>query len=160
MFKQDIKFDKTDYDILLLMHEDARMPASTIASELNLDVRTVKRRLDAILESGAVRKTVVTNPENFGFSSIIEVKLDVEADKLSEYVDKFVADERIPFVGVYWNINRIDLQCRFRTNKEIYDFVHNELYNLQGAKVVLASIVPTILKNVDLWIPDKRDFED
>lgn len=54
-------FDSINYQILYILHEDARVPASSIAKQLDLNVRTVNKRINRMLDSGAVRTPVVIN---------------------------------------------------------------------------------------------------
>lgn len=158
----DLKFtfDKIDYQILCILHEDARIPASTIAKELNLDVRTVNKRLKRMLDSGAVRTSVVIDPSDFGYTCIVEIYLETDADKFKEYINTFMEDPRIPYLAVQWEKNQLELQGRFRTNEEMHDFVNNELPFWPGIRVISCSLVPVILKNIDSWFPGKPEFSD
>jgi len=153
-------FDRLDYDILCILHENARIPASSIANQLNVDVRTVNKRISRMLESGAVRTSVVIDPSDFGYPCIVEIYLETEANKFKEYTQKFVDDPRIPYVAVQWDKNQLELQGRFRTNEEMHDFVNNELPFWPGVTVKSCSLVPVILKNIDSWFPGEPAFSE
>lgn len=155
----NFRIDQTDYQILCILHKDARIPASTIAKKLGLDVRTVNKRLSRMLDSGAVRTSVVIDPSDFGYPCIVEIYLQTDADKFKEYTQKFVEDPRIPYVAVQWDKNQLELQGRFRTNEEMHDFVNNELPFWPGVRVLSCSLVPVILKNIDSWFPGEPEFD-
>lgn len=160
MPEPSFNFDKTDYDILCILHKDARLPASTIAKQLGLDARTVNKRINRMVESGAVRTSVVIDPSDFGYPCIVEIYLETDADKFKEYMQRFVDDPRIPYVAVQWEKNRLELQGRFRTNEEMHDFVNNDLPFWPGLRIESVSLVPVIVKNIDSWFPEEPAFSE
>lgn len=153
-------FDQIDYQILCILYKDARIPASTIAKKMGLDVRTVNKRLNRMLDSGAVRTSVLIDPSDFGYPCIVEIYLETEPDKFKEYIQIFVDDPRIPYVAVQWAKNQLELQGRFRTNEEMHNFVNNELPFWPGLRVISCSLVPAIVKNIDSWFPGEPEFSD
>lgn len=158
MADRSFNFDITDYEILCILHDDARVPASTIARTLGLDVRTVNKRITRMIDSGAARTSVVIDPSDFGYPCIVEIYLETDSDKFKEYTQKFVDDPRIPYVAVQWDKNRLELQGRFKTNEEMHEFINNDLPSWQGLHVISYSLVPVILKNIDSWFPGEPEF--
>lgn len=154
MGTRDIDFDHIDYQILRILHEDARIPTSSIAREVGLDVRTVNKRIKRMKDSGAIRPSLLIDPSRFGYPCIVEIYLHVDAAQFNAYSDKFVSDHRIPYVAVQWDQNQLELQARFRTNEDVYKFVNIELPSMPGLQVLSYHLVPVILKNIDSWVPN------
>ena len=72
-------FDQIDYQIMLLLHQNARIPASEIARDLNANERTIRKRIDRLIRMGVFRLTAIINPEAFGYIMAVDIFLDVDS---------------------------------------------------------------------------------
>lgn len=151
-------YNITDYHIIRMLYDNARVPAAAIAKELDLDVRHVKKRIQALMDSGAIHTSVLLEPSEFGFPCIVEFHLDVEPSYLNDYITKLSSSELISYVAVQWDKNRLEVQARFPNNKELYHYVNIEVPTWPGVTLVSSSLIPFIIKNIDSWLPLKEDF--
>lgn len=156
---QNNEFDSIDYQILRILHEDARISTASIARMIDLDVRTVNKRIKNMSESGAARPSVLIDPSRFGYTCTVEVYIESDTEHFNEYCKRFVADHRIPYVAVQWDKNQLEIQARFRTNEDVYRFVNIELPSMPGIRVLSYHLVPVILKNIDSWTPGEFQMQ-
>jgi Lrp/AsnC family transcriptional regulator, regulator for asnA, asnC and gidA len=52
----------------------------------------------------------------------------------------------------------LSIECRFKNNARMYEFLRKKLPAIAGVKIVGYSLVPRILRNIDEWLPDAGDF--
>lgn len=152
-------FDKIDHSIISLLHENTRMPATTIAKRLGIDVRTANKRINAMLESGAVRASVVITPESFGYSCLMGAYLEVDGTKFLECTEALKKDPRVLYIAVHWGDYRLEVQAAFKNNQEMHNYMNNELPQMEGVRILSSGIAPDIQKDIDSWFPGESAFQ-
>ncbi|GHD26139.1 AsnC family transcriptional regulator [Nocardiopsis kunsanensis] len=71
-----MRLDRVDERIIAILGADARMSFSEIGAEVGLSPSAVKRRVDRLMESGAVRGfTVVVEPHAIGWTTEAFIEL-------------------------------------------------------------------------------------
>src|SRR5512142_763254 len=76
---RDKFFDTLDYQIIQALHADARVAASEIARLTGANERTIRKRIDRLVEQGVVRLSAILDPHAFGYVTAADVFLEVEA---------------------------------------------------------------------------------
>ncbi len=83
------KIDKTDRDIIHLLMEDGRMSCADMARKIgNTSERSIRYRLDRLIERGIIKVTAVANPQALGYTVIADVFLEVEPGLVLEVANK------------------------------------------------------------------------
>ena len=57
-----LTLDELDYDIIQSLHKNARVSASEIARQTDANERTVRKRIERLLEKGVIRLTAIIDP--------------------------------------------------------------------------------------------------
>jgi len=153
-------FDKIDYKIIQALAKDARMPATKIAEETGINERTVRRRLDVLLDMGAIRVTTIVSPELFGYHSIADINLKVEHEVYEQFIEYCRENPNICYIATGWGKANMAIETRFLNNEEMYDFINTVLPQMEGVEVVNFFIIPKIIYNIDEWMPVETDFKD
>ncbi len=151
-------FDLLDYKIIEELRQDARRSASDIARAVGANERTIRKRLDHILDLGAIRATAIVNPEAFGYSTVVDVFLDVEPDREAEVIQRFMTMQEISYVAYGHGSRDVSIEARFKDNDAMREFLRHTLPAIPGVKVTASLLVPRILKNIDSWMPRPQDF--
>jgi DNA-binding Lrp family transcriptional regulator len=116
------KLSKLDLRIINSLHNDARKSLTEIADELSVSARTVRRRLDKMVEDNVIELGVVINPTKSGDTlAVLEINLAERSDK-SEVrhflnkrffieVDFFRSFSNLPnfLMGVAWTFSLAEL---------------------------------------------------
>ena len=151
------EFDKIDMRIVNFLFEDGRMTASEIARRIkNISERSVRYRIDRMIEDGVVQITGIVNPQAFGLTVNADVWLEVESDQILEVAKKLTKFDNITYVACGIGQNDISIQLVARDTAEIYHFVTDMIRKIPGVRKTTTSIVPIILKDVYQWrVPEK-----
>ena len=149
--------DKLDIRIVNLLLEDGRMPASEIARRIeNISERAVRYRIDRMLDEGVVRISAVAKPHAFGLTTIADVWMEVESDRILEVAKKMAEFDNVSYVACGIGETDVSIQIVARDTSEIYHFITEVIRKVPGVRKTTTSIVPLILKDVYQWrIPEK-----
>lgn len=154
-----MKFDYLDYQIIRELRANGRASASEIARKLDANQRTIRKRIDRLVETGAIFPTVVIDPEAFDYVTSADVFIEVEPQHEAAIMDTLCQMPEVSYVAYGLGSHDLSIEVRSKTNAELYDFVRNTLGNMQGVTVNRFVLVPRILKNAHEWMPKEQDFE-
>ena len=146
------EIDNIDYDIVTLLMEDGRMPASEIARRLeDVSERTVRYRIERMVEEGLMRISAVVNPQALGYTVIADVFIEVESDLIAEVAEKVAQYENVSYVAYSIGETDVSLQVVAQDTTEVYRFVTEQIRKIRGVRKTTTSIVPSIVKDVYQW---------
>jgi len=104
--EEPLELTPVDFRIIRSLHEDSRKEVVDIAEEVGLSAKTVKRRLDKMVDAGAIEfGTQFDLGAQNGIVSIITIDLKPGTDKgrfMGEMKQKF--GPRVIYMGLYSNI--------------------------------------------------------
>jgi Lrp/AsnC family transcriptional regulator, regulator for asnA, asnC and gidA len=150
-------YDKIDIKIVNLLLEDGRMPASEIARRLgDISERAVRYRIDRMVNEGVVRISAVARPQVFGLTTIADIWMEVESDRILEVARKMTEFDNVSYVACGIGESDVSIQIVAKDTAEIYHFVTEVVRKVPGVRKTTTSIVPLILKDVYQWrIPER-----
>ncbi len=145
-------FDKIDIKIVNLLLDDGRMPASEIARRIgDISERAVRYRIDRMVNEGVVRISAVARPQAFGLTTIADIWLEVESDRILEVAKKMAEFDNVSYVACGIGQSDVSIQIVAKDTAEIYQFVTEVVRKVPGVRKTTTSIVPLILKDVYQW---------
>lgn len=149
-------FDKTDIKIVNLLLDDGRMPASEVARRIgDISERAVRYRIDRMVEEGVIQVSAVARPHAFGLTTIADVWLEVESDRILEVARKLAEFDNVSYVACGIGESDVSIQIVAKDTAEIYQFVTEVVRKVPGVRKTTTSIVPLIIKDVYQWrIPE------
>ncbi len=153
-----INLDSLDYHIIQALHKDARATASEIARVTGANERTIRKRIDRLVEEGAIRLTAILNPATFGYVTAADIFLEVDPDLEEQVLESLMAMPEVTYVAFGQGTNDISIEARFKDNDQLREFIRRTLANLPGVTVTRHTLVPRILRNIDEWMPTLEDF--
>ena len=150
-------FDKIDIKIVNLLLEDGRMPASEIARRMgDISERAVRYRIDRMVNEGVVRISAVARPQAFGLTTIADIWLEVESDRILEVAKKMAEFDNVSYVACGIGESDVSIQIVAKDTAEIYQFVTEVVRKVPGVRKTTTSIVPLIIKDVYQWrVPER-----
>jgi len=150
-------FDKIDIRIVNLLLEDGRMSASEIARRIgNVSERAVRYRIDRMVSDGVVQISAVARPQAFGLTTIADVWLEVESDRILEVAKKMAEFDNVSYVACGIGQSDVSIQIVAKDTTEIYEFVTEVVRKTPGVRKTTTSIVPLIIKDVYQWrVPER-----
>src|SRR6266508_376999 len=150
-------FDKTDIKIVNLLLEDGRIPASEIARRIgNISERAVRYRIDRMVDEGIIQVSAVAKPQAFGLTTIADVWLEVESDRILEVAKKMAEFDNVSYVACGIGETDVSIQVVAKDTAEIYHFITDVIRKVPGVRKTTTSIVPLIIKDVYQWrVPER-----
>ena len=152
-------YDQTDYQIIRILHKDSRASASEIARELNANERTIRKRIDRLVRLGAIRLTAIIEPEAFGYTTAVDIFLEVDSDREEEVINLFQNTREVSYIALGQGTKDLSIECRFKSNDEMHQFLRKKLPTIEGVTIRGFSLVPRIIRNIDEWMPRDDDFQ-
>ncbi|OGO60887.1 MAG: hypothetical protein A2032_07470 [Chloroflexi bacterium RBG_19FT_COMBO_49_13] len=151
--------DSLDYQIIQELHANARISASQIAHKTGSNERTIRKRLDRLINDRVFRLTAILDPEVFGYQTAADIFLEVAPTHEKQILEQVMRIPEITYIAYGQGSYEISLQARFKSNGELREFLKHTLPEIQGVKVTRYALVPRILRNIDEWFPPKSDFD-
>jgi Lrp/AsnC family transcriptional regulator for asnA, asnC and gidA len=144
--------DNIDRAIVDLLMEDGRMPSAEIARRLgDVSERSVRYRLDRMVEEGVVRISAIPIPQALGFSVVADVFIEVEPGHILEVAHKMMEYECVSYVACSTGDRDVSIQVVAQDNAELYRFVTEVVGHVPGVRKTSTILVPLILKDVYEW---------
>lgn len=153
-----LPFDELDYRIMQQLRENSRASASDISRIVNANERTVRKRIDRLVDLGAVRLTAVVDPKAFGYGISVDIFLEIAEKQEQKILDSLMAMPQITYLAYGETTNTISIEARFKTIEEMHEFLRKKLPAIPGVLVTGHALVPGILRNIDEWMPPPEDF--
>lgn len=146
------EIDKTDINIIDLLMEDGRMPASEVARRIGgISERMIRYRIDRIVKEGFIQISAITNPKSIGYTLTADVFLEVESNSILDVAKKASEYECVSYVACSIGENDISIQVVGHDTDEVYNFVTETIGKIAGVRKTTTSIVPLVLKDVYQW---------
>ncbi len=150
-------FDKSDVQIVNLLLEDGRMPASEIARRIGgISERIVRYRIDHMVNNGVIQVSAVVKPDAFGLTVKADVWLEVDSDQIQSVAKRLAKQDNVTYVACGIGENDISIQVVAADTQEIYHFVTEVIRKIPGVRKTTTSIGPLIVKDVYQWrVPER-----
>lgn len=152
--------DKLDYYIIKELAVDARTSASDIAKKLDVNERTVSRRITKLTEDKVIHTTSIVDPTVFGYNSIADINLRVDENHYDSFIAQAIENPNVCYIATGWGEANISIETRFKDNNQMYEYINNTLKHTEGVKVINFFIIPKIIYNINQWLPTEEDFKD
>lgn len=150
-------FDKIDIKIVNILLDDGRTPASEIARRIgDISERAVRYRIDRMVDAGIIQISAVAKPQAFGLTTIADIWLEVESDRILEVAKKMAAFDNVSYVACGIGESDVSIQMVAKDTAEIYQFITDVVRKVPGVRKTTTSIVPLIIKDVYQWRVPQR----
>ena len=152
------KLDELDFHIIEQLRRDARISCSDIARSLKANERTIRKRIDRLVEDGTIRLTAILDPLAFGYVVALDIFIEVEISREQSIVADLLVMPEVTYLAFGQGSTDISIEARFKDNDEARDFLRKTLPAIQGVTVKGSTLVPKILRNIDEWTPPISEF--
>lgn len=143
--------DDIDRAIITCLQEDSRRPSAEIARSLGLAERTVRARIDRLVQDEVVHLAAIVNPRALGYSVTADVFLEVELGRVEEVANQVSTVEEVCYVGLTTGDRDISLQVHAPSVDALYDFVSHKLNQIPGVLRSKTFVIPRVSKQLPDW---------
>ncbi len=146
------RIDETDVAIIDLLVEDGRMSSTEIARRIgNVSERSVRYRLDRMIQEGTIRVSAVVNTKAVGLPVTADVFVEVEPGRVLEVARKIAEYECVSYAACSTGDRDLSIQVVAHDNTELYNFVTQVVGTVPGVRKTTTLLLPLILKDVYEW---------
>lgn len=147
--------DKTDYEILACLKENARENATNIGAKINLSTSAVIERIKKFENSGLIKQyTIVINQQMIGGAITAFISVRLEHPK---YYENFVEliNSHDSIAECYYIAGDFDfiLKVITRTGQNLEDIL-NYIKSIDGVSLTRTSVVLSTNKNEACMLPE------
>ena len=147
--------DKTDYEILACLKENARESAKNIGAKINLSTSAVIERIKKIESSGLIKQyTIVLNHQSIGGELMAFISVRLEHPK---YYENFVEiiNSHNSISECYYIAGDFDfiLKVITKTAESLEDIL-NYIKSIEGVSLTRTSVVLSTNKNEVCVLPE------
>ena len=150
--------DELDYQIIQMLHADARVAASEIARQTNSNEHTIRKRIDRLVQDDIIRLTAILNPQAFGYITAADIFLEADPQYERTILDQLTSMSQVTYIAFGQGTTEISIEARFKDNDALREFIRHTLPLIPGLTVTRYALVPRILRNIDEWMPPQDDF--
>lgn len=152
-----IALDKTEKEIIKLLQRDGRMSFVDMADQVGVTEGTIRRKFYRLVEEGVIRIGAVTDPFLIGFKTPAVIALSVETSKINDVVRALEKLPRIRQLLLTTGNFDILLVGYFSSNRELAQFVTEELAKIDGILDTNTSVVLEIFKDsFEVGLPEEE----
>lgn len=144
-------FDKTDFDILGYLTENARITNQEIASKLGLAEGTIRVRIRNMIDDKSIRFTAITRELDVENPTLCFVGLRIDLPKLTSSVNELAQFPEIRFVAT--TVGRYDALAIVVVDsvEALSKLVGERFMSIDGVRRTYSSVVTKTLKYDYRW---------
>lgn len=143
--------DDIDRAIIECLQHDSRLPSAEIARQVGVAERTVRARIERLVQDDVIRLVAIVNPQVIGYSVTADVFLEVELGRIQEVASYVAAMEEVGYVGLTTGDRDVSLQLYAPSVDALYDFVTLKLNHIPGVLRAKTFVIPRVIKSIYEW---------
>ena len=138
-----VKIDEVDRKIMRLLRHDGRLSYAEIARRVGVSEPTVRKRVDRLIDKGAIYIVARVNPAAIGFPIDVTICLKVERGALRRVGEQLVQMENVAYVGYLTGGWDIMIEAFLPDMEGLFDFISEQINAIDG---VVGSETWTVLR--------------
>ncbi|OGO21979.1 MAG: hypothetical protein A2144_10475 [Chloroflexi bacterium RBG_16_50_9] len=124
--------DDLNERIIALLKRDGRYSHTRLARELGVNVATIAKRIDKMLEEDAFSIRTVLNPFKFGFNAHAFITLDINLPKIDQVCARLTNNPNISLLATIFGRFDLLIITDFPTWEMLQEFITKELTRMEG----------------------------
>ncbi len=143
-----VEVDELDSKILKMLQEDGRQSFTEIAEKLRLSESTVRKRVQALLKKGVIKKfSVELDPAKIGLNRVAILGIDVDPEKLLEVAQKICEVKEARWVATCTGDHMIMAEIWASDAKELTGIISEKIGVIEGVRKICPAIILEKLKD-------------
>ena len=132
--------DELDNRLIIELSHNARQSNTELSLKLGVSEKTVRRRINQLIESGTISWVIIPDPTKLGYRVRAFVALEVELGSIDNVIQSLTECSNVDFVALCTGQMDILLGAWFRSSDEMMDFVKNHLGKIPGIRKSQTSV--------------------
>jgi Lrp/AsnC family transcriptional regulator, regulator for asnA, asnC and gidA len=149
---QTLHLDDVDRKILRAFRFGGRLSNSEIARQVDVSEGTVRRRIAALEELGALKFVAITEPKNLGFNLNVLIGVRADGDKVLSIAERLAEMPEVPYTAIAMGSFDIWVTALLPSTEAWLEF-RARLSEIQGVRSTETFHVTRVLKQNFDWVP-------
>jgi Lrp/AsnC family transcriptional regulator for asnA, asnC and gidA len=145
------KIDEIDLQIIEILNKDGRTPFAQIAKRLGVSTGMIRQRYHRLVQEKALQVVAVTNPLLMGFTTMANIGVKVNVNRLEEIANEIAAFEEVIYLVLLTGSHDLHLEVVCRDKEHLLTFLTEKLHAVEGVKEAETSIYLRIAKEIYNW---------
>jgi Lrp/AsnC family transcriptional regulator for asnA, asnC and gidA len=146
--------DELDHQIIAVLQRNGRVANVEIARELGLAEGTVRKRMERLLASGAIRIAAVVNPAGLGYATRIIIGIETNLTQLETLAERLAAIPEICSVSIVTGTYDVIIEVVLPSSDKLLSFLLDQVAVLPGVKrTETCHVLKTVKRACDWVIP-------
>jgi Lrp/AsnC family transcriptional regulator for asnA, asnC and gidA len=141
-----VELDDHDRELIGLLQEDARANYQALAKSTGLSPATVRRRVERLISSGAVRLVAVPYWPRLGFNLIAFVGISVELSRLKQVASEISKMDEFYWIAMTTGDYDLLAEIVLPTNRDVAEFVTERIAPIEGIRSFRLLFTPRFFK--------------
>jgi Lrp/AsnC family transcriptional regulator for asnA, asnC and gidA len=146
-------FTQLDYQIMALLAEDGRISCAEMGRRLNQPARTIRYRLETLLQTQTLQVQPIINPDAFGYKILADVLIEAEAGTVLTVAQAAAKLDQVSYVACATGDRDVSLQVVAADVDSLYQFITEKLHAIPGVRRTQTILLPIKIKDVYQWQP-------
>lgn len=152
-----MKLDRVDRQIVRLLGEDGRATYSEISKEIGVSVGTVRNRISALRESGALHLNVWLDPSKVGLGINTTFLFKVEAGRLDHVVEAMTKVDSVGYVAVIAGDHDLMVDVFCRDVSHLNSVMRDQIRSIEGVASITSYLVTEVRYDSSVNLVDLLD---
>lgn len=152
-----MKLDGVDREIVRLLGRDGRATYSEISKEIGVSVGTVRNRISALRESGALHLNVWLDPTKVGLGISTTFLFKVEAGRLEQVVEAMTRIEAVGYVAVIAGDHDLMADVFCRDVSHLNTVMRDQVRSIKGITSITSYLVTEVRYDSSANLVDMLD---
>ena len=139
--------DGIDIALIRELEQDARQASSDLASKTGISEKTVRRRLQRLLDGEVIRIVALADPFALGYATVVVLGINVERGQVDSVVEELTSSKKIIGVTIVTGRYNILAWAFCQDLQELWNFVTQEIGSISAVSSVETMITLGIWKN-------------
>ncbi len=139
--------DELDLHLIKELLDNAEQNNAELSVKLGISGKTVRRRINHLIDNGMISRVVVPDPSKMGYDVRVFIALEVELTNLDDIVQSMNSYANVDFVALCAGQIDILLGAWFHSSREMVNFVKDYLAKIPGIRKTQTIIVLDIKQN-------------
>ena len=126
--------DKLDNRLILELAADARQSNVELSHKLGVSEKTVRRRIDFLVEKGIISWAIIPDPTKLGYKVRVFIWLEAELSRFDMIVESLSNCPNVDFVALCTGPFDILFGAWFTSSERMADFIKNYLSRIPGVR--------------------------
>ena len=139
--------DATDFEIIRILRNNARMPFLGIAKHLKVSESTIRSRVNNLQKTGVIKRySTIVDPLKMGYGSVALVGIDVQPEKFLHVAKKLTEFDNVKMVATTSGDHMIMTEIWGEKASELRNFISERIEKINGVTRTCPAIITEILK--------------